>query len=145
MIGNGLAVELMKFGVRGIGPATKAAQRNQMDKAIRIFGRAALGRATFEGLSMTRWDQVMANNIRAEYIGSGFAPLSEADIRDVATPTLLVTGQKSPRLWPMLTTELDSLLAESELVEIPGASHIVHEDNTDAFNQVVLAFLGSRS
>lgn len=56
-------------------------------------------------------------------------------------PTLLVSGQNSPGLFHHLLERLEELLPQSESVEIPGASHIVHEDTADAYDMTVLSFL----
>ncbi|MFW2383046.1 MAG: alpha/beta fold hydrolase, partial [Acidimicrobiales bacterium] len=136
-----LGFALLKFGATGIVPATKAASKNDMDKAIQIFGRAALGKDSFDGLSKSRWEQVLANNIRAEYLSDSFGPLSVDDVRSIRTPTLLVSGQDSPRLWPMLVDYVDELLPNSQAIAVPDASHIVHEDNPTVFNEHLLEFL----
>jgi pimeloyl-ACP methyl ester carboxylesterase len=36
---------------------------------------------------------------------------------------------------------LEELLPNAARVEIPDASHIMHEDNPDAYHQAVLSFL----
>ena len=136
-----LAVAIIGFGIGGIGPATKAAERGDMNGAIDTFGPAVLGREAFDQLSVSRWQQVKANNIRAEYTGSGFPSLNADAVRAVETPTLLVTGTRSPRLWPMLVAELGALLPNSEVVEIADASHLVHEDSPAAFDAAALEFL----
>ena len=112
-----------------------------MDKAIRTFGRAVLGKKSFDQLSPARWAQVEANNIRAEYLSESFDPLTEADVGTIETPTCLVSGADSPRLWAMLADHLHDLLPDSQRIDIPNASHIVHEDNPAVLNQHVLEFL----
>ena len=81
----------------------------------------------------------------AQLLGAGFPPLSEADIRRIRIPTLLVTGERSPAiLRRTLTDKLESLLQDVERVEIPLASHLMHEENPEAFNRAVLDFLRRR-
>jgi pimeloyl-ACP methyl ester carboxylesterase len=41
-----------------------------------------------------------------------------------------------------LKDRLEELIPTSQRVEIPHASHIMHEDNPDAYNRAVLTFLG---
>jgi len=138
----GLGYALVKFGVTGLVPATRAASKNDMDKAVRVFGRAVLGKDAFNRLSPDRWDQVEANNIQAEYLSDSFGPLTDAEVRSIKAPSLLVSGEDSPRLWALLTDYLHELIPDSQRVAIPNASHIVHEDNATAFNLRVLEFLG---
>jgi pimeloyl-ACP methyl ester carboxylesterase len=80
-------------------------------------------------------------NVKAELLGSGFVPLEAADLRKVQVPALLVTGEKSISLFHRLTDRLEALLPRSERVEIPGASHMMHEDNASAYNRAVRSFL----
>jgi pimeloyl-ACP methyl ester carboxylesterase len=136
-----IAASIIKFGTTGIGPATAAARRGDMDAALRIFGTAVLGPEFYRRLSATRLEQVRANAIAAEFLGSGMTALDEQDLRGLQTPTLLLTGQLSPRLFHHLTDRLSQLLPQARRVEIPGASHIVHEDNPHAYNAAVLSFL----
>jgi non-heme chloroperoxidase len=135
------AIAIMKFGALGLGPATAAVSRDDMEAGIRIFGSAVLGPEAYARLSEPRREQVHANFFKAEFLGSSLPPLDERRVRDVRTPVLLVNGQQSPRLFHRLTDRLQELLAQAERIEIPGASHIMYEDNAPFFNAAVLAFL----
>lgn len=139
-----LGIPLLKFGAKGLVPAKKAAAANDMEEAIRVFGKAVLGQKTVDQLSPARWEQIEANNIRAEYLSEIFDPLTAADVRSITTPSLLVTGTDSPRVWAKLTGHLHELLPNSQMVEVPRASHIVHEDNSPAFNEHLLDFLAAQ-
>jgi pimeloyl-ACP methyl ester carboxylesterase len=93
--------------------------------------------------SPERVAQAKANFIDAELLGSGFAPLDEDDVCAVDIPTLLVTGDRSPRIFHRFIDRLEELLPRTERVRIPAASHIVHEDNPEAFEAAVMGFLGA--
>lgn len=135
------ALSILKFAVTGLAPATAAARRGDLEEATRIFGSAVLGREAYRRLSEPRREQVRANMIAAELLGSGFAPLSAERIREVEAPVLLVHGDRSPSMFRRIIDRLEELLPRSERVEIPGASHIMHEDNARAYNGAVLSFL----
>jgi pimeloyl-ACP methyl ester carboxylesterase len=135
------ALSIIKFGARGVSPAIAAVRRDDMEAAMRSFGTAVLGREAFQQLSEARRDQVRVNFIKAELLGSGFAPLDSARIRQLQLPVLLVNGEKSPALFHHLADRLQELLLDTERIEIPGASHIMHEDNVAAYNEAVLSFL----
>jgi pimeloyl-ACP methyl ester carboxylesterase len=135
------ALSIIKFGATGINPATAAAERGDMEDATRIFGKAVLGAEAYRRLSDSRLEQIRANRIRAEFLGSGFSPLDAERVRSVRAPTLLLTGERSPRLFHRLVDRLGELLPHSERTEIPGASHAMHADNASAFNAEVLSFL----
>lgn len=138
------AIAIMRFGAKGVGPATAAARRGDMDAAMRIFGTAVLGREFYQGLASSRLEQVSANAIKAEFLGSGFAPLKDEDVRGIQVPTLLVSGQQSPGVFHRLLDRLEELLPHSERVEVRGASHIMHEDNAAAYNAALRSFLAMR-
>jgi pimeloyl-ACP methyl ester carboxylesterase len=135
------ATAILKFGANGLGPATAAFRAGDMELGVQSFGTAVLGREAFRGLSDARMEQVRANLIKAEFLGSGFAPLDEEQIRRIANPTLLVTGEQSPALFHRLADRLQELVPRAKRVTIPRASHIVHEDSAPAFNTEALSFL----
>ena len=135
------AITLIKFGVKAMAPAQAVAKSNDAKKAMRLFGAAILGQQFFNQLSERRLEQVDANAIKAEFLGSGFAPLDAEDVRRVRVPTLLITGRHSHDLFHRLADRLEELLPNLERVEIEGASHIMQEDNPSAFNRAVESFL----
>lgn len=136
---TGLAI--LKLGATGLGPATAAFKRGDIDKGVHIFGRAVLGPEAFEAMSEERMQQVHDNTIAAEFLGSGFAPLVADEVRAVKAPTLLVTGEKSPAIFHRFIERLAELLPDNKRAEVPNASHNIHEDNAEAFETAVLSFL----
>jgi pimeloyl-ACP methyl ester carboxylesterase len=139
------AAAIIHFGATGAGPATAAARRGDLDGAMHIFGNAVLGRAFYARLSARRLEQVRANAIGAEFLGSGFAPLDDDALRAVRTPTLLIGGAHSPAVFRRVLDRLEELVPRAERITIPAASHIMHEDNPDAFNAAVLSFLAAHA
>ncbi len=135
------AIALVKLGSRGIEPATKAIERDQVKKAVEIFGTAVLGAEAYSNLSEARMEQVYQNVIKAEFMGSGFPPLEAKKIRSIDIPTLLISGENSPKIFPLLLDRLQQLLPNARQKVIPGASHISHEDNPEGFNQNILSFI----
>ncbi|MCA9839556.1 MAG: alpha/beta hydrolase [Trueperaceae bacterium] len=140
---TGLAV--IKLGATGLEPAAQAAKKGDMEKVMQLFGRAALGKESFQAMPIERREQVLANLTKAEFLGSGYIPLNTEKLRTIKAPTLLLTGEKSPRVFHHLANCLKDLIPKLERVEIPAASHILHEDNPDAFNSELLRFLKSKS
>ncbi len=139
------AIAIIRFAITGLNPAVEAAKKNDMERALEIFGKAVLGEKAFNSLSTERLEQANVNNIKAEYLGSGFLPLDEADVAGVRLPTLLVNGADSPALFHRFNERLHELLPNSEQIIIPQASHIVHQDNAFAFNAELRAFLEKHS
>jgi pimeloyl-ACP methyl ester carboxylesterase len=135
------AVALINFAARGLNPATAAIKRDDKQAAIRTFGSAVLGRDAFNRLSPERREIVRANLINAEFLGSGFPPMDDANVRRVKLPTLLINGARSPYLFHGIINRLHDLLPNAQRIKIPAASHIMHEDNPQAYTAAVQAFL----
>jgi pimeloyl-ACP methyl ester carboxylesterase len=139
------AVAILRFGVKGVAPATRAMRRGDTERGIRIFAEAVFGPGGYDRLSSCHASQVRDNatNIQAELLGPGFAPLDAEDVRHVDKPTLLVTGECTIPLFRYLTAGLGELLPDSEHAVIPAARHLMHEDDPDAYNATVLHFLAA--
>lgn len=136
------AFPIIKFAATGLGPATQAAKRGQDDLAMKKFGSAVMGNGVFRRLSPERLEQARSNFMKAELLSDSFmTPIDAADVVTIETPTLIVTGANSPRLFHRLNERLADLIPNSQSVEIPNASHITHEDNPAAYNHAVLQFL----
>ena len=137
------AAAIVKFGAKGVAPAMRAFRRNDVETGLRKYGDAVFGPGGFERLSESRKAQVRDNlcNVKAEVLGSGFAALDADALRRMEVPSLLVSGKRSIGLFHRLTERLGELLPKAERVEIPGASHMMHEDNAPAFNRAVGLFL----
>jgi pimeloyl-ACP methyl ester carboxylesterase len=138
-----VAASIFKFAAGGMRPAMAAAKRNDMDRALRAFGGATLGRDAFRRLTDARREQVRANLIKSELFGSGYPPINEDKIRAIRIPTLLISGEKSPPLFHHLMDRLRELLPHADRAEIPAASHIMHEDNPMAYSRAIRSFLGN--
>jgi pimeloyl-ACP methyl ester carboxylesterase len=136
------ALGIVKLGALGLGPAAAAFERGDPEEAMRLMGTAILGRPAYENLSPERAAQVRDNLIKEESTGAAFMPpLDPKAFRRIRTPVLLVEGDHSPRVFARLHDHLESMLPNVERVQIPNASHLMHEDNAPAYNQVVRRFL----
>lgn len=134
---------IMKFVATGLIPASKAAEKDDLNKMLEIFGSAVLGKEVYKNLSPTRLEQARRNNFKMELLGSGFLPLAADAIKRVQIPTLLINGADSPALFHRFNDRLATLLPQIERETILSASHIMHEDNSTSYNQAVLAFVQS--
>lgn len=137
------ALAVMTVGVRVILPAQLAFRTGRDADAVRLFAHGVLGRRACRQLSSERIAQMWQNRaaLRAQLLGAGFPPLSDQDVRAVTAPTLLLTGQNSPRFLRPLTSALEELLPNAHQVTIPSASHLMHEDNAEFVNRIILDFL----
>jgi pimeloyl-ACP methyl ester carboxylesterase len=137
------ALTILAFGLRTIAPTNRAFRRGADERALQIFASGVLGRESYERLPEVRWQQARenVNTVRAQLLGAGFPPLSDEDVRGVAAPTLLITGQRTPAYLLRLTDRLQQLLPNAERVEIAGASHGMTEEEPGAVNEAILGFL----
>ncbi len=138
-------IAILKFVVGTVGPVQKAFRRGENDKAMLIFAQGVLGKGRFERLPEARKQQARDNlsALRAQMLGAGFPPLGDDEVRGVRAPTLLMTGEHSPPIFARhLTGRLEELLASVERVEIPDASHGMHEENAPAVNEAIVEFIG---
>lgn len=135
------AATVLRFGALGMGPATAALRRGDRERCLRLLATTILGRQAFERLSEERLAQARDNLIDAELLGSGFAPVDDDDVRRIRHPTLLLGGERSPRIFRYVLDRLQELMPAARRAEIPDASHIMHEDAPDAFFDTVMGFL----
>jgi pimeloyl-ACP methyl ester carboxylesterase len=133
---------ILGFGAGTIARATKAFERGEDDKAMKIFAQGVLGKESFARLPEARKEQMRENlnAARAQLLGAGFPPLGDDEVRSIRAPVLLVTGERSPAVFLRLTDRLEELLPIVERVEIPAASHLMHEENASAVNEVIVEF-----
>jgi len=139
-----IAYEILKFGGGTVARVQKAFERGDDEEAMLIFLRGVLGDKHFECLGEARKAQALENvsTMRAFVLGaSGFPPLDDNDVRGVAVPVLLLTGDDSPRMAHLMTDRLEELLPNVDRGGIPEASHDMHLDNPSAASDAILAFL----
>ena len=137
------ALAILSFGAKTHWPAQKALRRGEDEAALLRMAYGMLGRDAYKRLPEARKQQARENinTLRAQVLGAGFPPLSEDDVRSVAAPTLLLSGERSPAYPLRLTDGLQQLMPNAERVEIAAASHLMHEENAAAVNRAILDFL----
>jgi pimeloyl-ACP methyl ester carboxylesterase len=141
-----VAIAFVRFGVAGIGPATRAFHRGDDLAGLRAFMRANLGEAAFDHVSAARFDVALQNvaPVKAQ-LRSGFPPITADEVRGIHIPTLLVSGGNSNAVLRGVTQRLQQLLPDVERLEIPGASHNMMESHPREFNDGVLGFVDKHS
>ncbi len=141
------AAAIIKFGAKGVAPAQKAFKKGDSESGIRIFGDAVFGKGGYDSFPKEHKEKIHDNlpTVKAELLGSGFLPLAPKDLNNIQIPALLLEGEKSIALFHRLNDRLEELLPNTERMEISGASHIIQQDNSSAFNAAVLSFLERHS
>jgi pimeloyl-ACP methyl ester carboxylesterase len=62
-------------------------------------------------------------------------------LRAFKAPTIVVRGERTPRIFSRINDEVGRCIAGSKLVVIPRASHPMSYENPADFNRAVLDFL----
>lgn len=132
--------------MRDIEPIRQAFERGESEQAVRMFMDARVGRGGFDRFPAPA-RQMMLDNIpefRLEVSTSPdqyFIAFDCDDAKVIHKPTLLVTGADSPVFLHQMTDELERCLPDTERAMIPRASHGMHNQNPQAYNEAVLEFL----
>lgn len=137
------AAAVFRFGATAVGPASAAFRRGDTDRGTEIFARAVLGSDTYDGLPEARREQARQNaGATAAALQAGFGTLADSDVASVQTPTLIITGDRSPAIFLRLADRLEELLPNRQRATISNASHSSHEHNPNEYSETVLGFLG---
>jgi esterase len=112
------------------------------EKAARLFMNGVNGPGTWENLPDER-KQITLDNIGTAPGNIGGNPkISCADIQKFNFPILLVTGERSPKIYGEMTGAMRQCKPDipAPLI-VPNGTHLMHRDNPEFFNKAVLDFL----
>lgn len=131
---------------RTIVPSRQAFEVSDSEQAIRTFIDTVTGKGAFDHLPPPARQMLLDNapEFKLEVSTSPdryFTAFDCDDAKMINTPTLLVTGEVSPKFLHQITDELERCLPNTERAMIPRASHGMHNMNPQAYNETVLAFL----
>jgi non-heme chloroperoxidase len=135
---------------RAIEPSRKALESGNREEGLRRFVDAVTGPGSFDNFPQsvrTELVEKQATALRAELMTEMSAlmpPLDCGDLGKLKVPTLLVTGERSPAMFLLITAELEGCLEGESQVMVPNAGHGMHGDNPTFYNQAVMAFLQRR-
>ena len=138
---------LEEFEANALSPARAAFLSGDGNLGVKKFFDGVSGRAgTFDQLSVPSRDRLMesAGVLMRELLSPvlEYMPeISGEQIHSADVPVLLLNGQKSPRLFSLITDELGRHLPDTYRVLIPGAGHAMHVANPVFYNEVVREFL----
>jgi pimeloyl-ACP methyl ester carboxylesterase len=137
------------FDTAGLEPARKAFARGDVaEGAARFFDGirgepGAFGRLTnLQQADLLRFGPELRLELSTEI--DLFMPHIPPDrLGGMTTPTLLLSGERSPELFHIITSALHAAIPGSTLVSIPGADHSIHTSAPAAYNEAVWKFIST--
>ncbi len=136
------------FYTYGLDPARAAFARGDSVAGVRIFFDATSRRGAFDHLPAGARANLLAHafELRREMLAERadyYPSITCAELSRITTPVLLVRGEKSPRMFQLISDELARCLQNDTTVVIPGAGHPPSATNPAYYNLVVLRYLAS--
>jgi len=135
------------FYTRTLDPARAAFARGDSVGGLRMFYDGEAGRrGAFDRLPAAARAELLAHAFemrhellaeRAQYLPT----VSCAELGRITTPVLLVRGERSARMFQLITDELARCLQNDTTVTIPAAGHPPNAGNPSYYNQVVARFV----
>jgi non-heme chloroperoxidase len=131
-------------------PAGEAFARGDMEGGVRLFIEGAVGREEWEKLTprvraaMMKDAPEMAVSATSPDYEARMPDLTCEDVAQIKAPTLLLYGERSPRMYRLINDELARCLPHAEQATIPNAAHVLHSHNPDEHDRLVLDFLGRK-
>ena len=136
------------FYANTLDPARSAFVHGDSVGGVRLFYDATAGRGAFDQLSPAARGELLAHayELRREIMAerSDYYPtVSCAELSRITTPVLLVRGDRSPRMFQLISDELARCLQNDTTVIIPGSGHPPNAANAAYFNRTVLRYLAT--
>jgi len=130
-----------------IEPARLSFQRGDIEGGTRTFVDGIRGeQGAFDAMPQGARDKLVeyAPELRLELtteLDTFMPEIGCEELRGISVPTLLLTGERSPGLFHIITDQLERCIPNTRRVEIPRAGHAMHIGNADAYNRALLDFL----
>ncbi|HEX9070231.1 MAG TPA: alpha/beta hydrolase [Ktedonobacterales bacterium] len=130
--------------VRDATAIREVALTGNPERTARAFADVVMAPGAFEKLPPPAQARMRDN---APLLSVPFVPTVDTELfspvmaHSIQTPTLLLTGERSPRMFLMVADELSRALPQVDRVEIASASHLLHGMNPGDYNTAVLAWL----
>ena len=137
-----VALSGRKFQKQSLAPSLAAVERGDFPRAVElnVDGVQDL-KGAFAGLPDETKRMMLDNAKTIAELRTEFPRFTSGDARRIASRTLIVNGERSP-LWLRRIGELlQSSIAGSEKVVIPGTRHFPHMEAPRLFNEKVLGFM----
>ena len=124
----------------------KLSENDEHGLAVREYLNIVVGQDVFDRLAL---EDMLVVNQNAHTLGpmldTYFEPtkLDHSSAQTFRTPTLLITGERSPGIYGAITRELNKCLPAAKSVILPDASHGLQMENPESFGAALLWFLAT--
>jgi non-heme chloroperoxidase len=139
----GSAASFFKMGFFGLRPCKAALARGDFDAARMAFFKAIVsGKMDFEAAHPILQQQLRDNIEAFQGENDPFIyPFRKTQVREVATPTLILQGGQSPRWFGHICRQLRRDMPCAALQKLETPTHWLHLDGAEEFNRAVIEFL----
>ena len=123
---------------------SEAFKQGSDEEGVRRFVNGVLGDGSYEKIPPSVLKRVMDNvqELKGETSSRDlFPPTTCEDVQKVKAPTLLIDGERSPKMFHVISDRLEQCLPSVERATISAASHQMEVENSQGFNEKVLAFI----
>lgn len=132
------------FTANVMQPTAHAFARGAEEAGVRVFIDGVIGEGTFDQLPPPVQAEIMDNvaEMRVQIQTPPevlFSALAREEVARLPTPTLLLDGERSPRIFSRVNDELARVLPQSKRAMIPEASHDLY--NPSVFQETLLGFM----
>jgi len=140
---------LESFLISAIEPSRLAFLRGDGIDGVRRFYDGIAGKTgAFDRLGKENRERLLESEaeLRLEFLTpfEEYMPeISDQDLRSVDIPVLLLTGERSPHMFGIITNELERLLPGNRRRVVPLAGHSIHIGNSRFYNAAVKEFLAA--
>jgi non-heme chloroperoxidase len=136
------------FYTNALDPARSAFARGDSVAGIRMFYDAVTGRGRFDQLPAATRADLLAHSfeMRREMLANReqyYPPVTCTELGRITTPVLIVRGERSPRLFQLISDELARCLRNDTTATIPGGGHPPPGGNAGAYSQAVSRFIAT--
>jgi pimeloyl-ACP methyl ester carboxylesterase len=132
-----------------LDPARAAFARGDSVSAVRLFLDGTNGApGSFDNLTAVARANMLAHSyeLRRELSADrrDYQPAPDCtSLGRLAMPVLLLQGDRSPRMYHIITEQLAHCLQSDTLITIPGAGHRMQASNPDYYNATVLRYFAA--
>jgi pimeloyl-ACP methyl ester carboxylesterase len=136
-------VSLRLHGI-ALNVVQKLTENAEQELAVREYVNIALGKDGYDDLSSEVQLVVNENgHTLGPMLRTYFEPteLDRSSALNIKTPTLLIAGESSSRLYHAIIRQLEKCVPNSELLTLSGTSYGLQTADSTDFNEAVLEFL----